>query len=223
MAPRALTLPLVLLLLCFLPAALHQARAAEDCITIDDFSKGKVGEFPPDWKPRKDAGRSAYSIREENGRRFLHAEARGLGIQAAKQFEWDLASYPVLTWSWRPIEFPKGADERESKTNDSAVSVYAVFSHTSWSVKSLKYIWSAVVPVGTHLTSSQGLTQARVVKTGTAGKGEWVDEKVNVAEDYKKYFKDDPPKPAGIAVLTDSDDTKSSAQGDYANFRACKS
>ena len=26
---------------------------------------------------------------------------------------------------------------------------------------------------------------------------------------------------AGIAVLTDSDDTRSSAQGDYANFRAC--
>jgi len=30
------------------------------------------------------------------------------------------------------------------------------------------------------------------------------------------------PKPGGIAVLTDSDDTKSSAQGDYANFRVCK-
>ena len=30
------------------------------------------------------------------------------------------------------------------------------------------------------------------------------------------------PKPAGIAVLTDADDTGSSAQGDYARFRACK-
>ena len=29
-------------------------------------------------------------------------------------------------------------------------------------------------------------------------------------------------KPAGIAVLTDSDDTNSSAQGDYANFRVCR-
>jgi hypothetical protein len=33
---------------------------------------------------------------------------------------------------------------------------------------------------------------------------------------------DQAPRPAGIAVLTDSDDTKSSAQGDYADFRACK-
>jgi hypothetical protein len=30
------------------------------------------------------------------------------------------------------------------------------------------------------------------------------------------------PKPSGIAVLTDSDDTASLAQGDYAGFRACR-
>src|SRR5262249_33789592 len=131
---------------------------------------------------------------------------------------------PVLAWSWRPLEFPKGADERKSATNDSALSVYAVFPHTSWSVKSVKYIWSAVVPVGTQVPSSQGLTQGRIIRSGTGSKAEWVEEKVNVLEDYKKYFKDDnPAKPAGIAVLTDADDTKSSAQGDYANFRVCKS
>jgi hypothetical protein len=46
---------------------------------------------------------------------------------------------------------------------------------------------------------------------------------VNVRDDYKKYFGDgEVPKPAGIAVLTDADDTKGSAQGDYANFRACR-
>lgn len=31
-----------------------------------------------------------------------------------------------------------------------------------------------------------------------------------------------PPKPAGIAVLTDADDTRSRAAGDYANFLACR-
>src|SRR5262249_23730059 len=142
---------------------------------------------------RKDAGRTVYSVREDDGRRFLHAASRGLGIQAAKQFDWDLATYPVLAWSWRPLEFPKGADERKSATNDSALSVYAVFPHTSWSVKSVKYIWSAVVPVGTQVPSSQGLTQGRIIRSGTGSKAEWVEEKVNVLEDYKKYFKDDNP------------------------------
>jgi hypothetical protein len=212
-------LALLLAALLLLPAP---ARA-EDCVTIDNFAKGKVGEFPPDWKPRKDSGREAYSIQEMDGLRFLHAVAKGLGIQAAKQYEWDPKTYPVLAWSWRPVVFPKGSDERQSKTNDSAVAVYAVFPHTAWSVKSVKYIWSAVVPVGTRLSSSGGLTQVLVVKSGTEGKDQWTEERVNVLQDYKKFFDEaDVPKASGVAVLTDSDDTKSVAEGDYSNFRVCK-
>jgi hypothetical protein len=217
-APRAL-IPLVAVLL----ALASSPAAASDCVVIEDFSKGKIGAFPSDWKPRKEAGRPVYSVREENGLRFLHADSRGLGIQAAMEHEWDPAAYPILAWSWRPLEFPPGSDERNAKTNDSALAVYAVFPHTSWSVKSVKYVWSRVAPVGTHLTSSAGLTQVRVLRSGTQGKGEWVEERVNVLEDYRKYFgTTEVPKPAGIAVLTDSDDTGSGAQGDYAGFRACK-
>lgn len=209
--------------LLLLAAAGTGRAAAEDCVVIDDFSKAKVGEFPPGWKLRKDSGRGVYSVQAQGNRHVLHAASRGIGIQAAKEFEWDLSTYPILAWSWRPVEFPKGSDERNAKTNDSALAVYAVFPHTQWSVKSLKYIWSAVVPVGTRLTSSKGLTKVHVLRSGTSGSGEWTDERVNVLDDWKALFDaKDIPKPAGIAVLTDSDDTGSSAQGDYANFRACK-
>jgi Protein of unknown function (DUF3047) len=218
-APRSLS---VLLTVGFLLATAAEGRAAE-CVAIEDFANAKVGEFPPGWKLRKDEGRGVYSVRQEGPLRFLHAASRGVGIQAAKEQEWNLSVHPVLAWSWRPVEFPKGSDERKSKTNDSALSVYAVFPHSPVSVKSLKYIWSAVVPVGTALTSSGGLTQARVVRSGPGKDGEWVEQQVNVREDYKKRFEEsEAPKPAGIAVLTDSDDTKSSAKGDYANFRVCK-
>jgi len=214
----------VRLVIALLAAALLVGPAdAEECVTVENFSRGKVGEFPPDWKPRKDAGREVYSVQEIDGLRFLHALAKGLGIQAAKQYEWDPKAYPMLAWSWRPIEFPAGSDERQSKTNDSAVSVYAVFPHTPWSVRTLKYLWSAVVPVGTRLSSSAGLTQALVIRNGTDRKGGWMEERVNIFEDYKKFFDEaETPKASGIAVLTDSDDTKSTAQGDYANFRLCK-
>ena len=203
--------------------ALAGPAVAEECVSVENFSKGKLGEFPPDWKPRKDAGREVYSIQEVDGLRFLRAVAKGLGIQAARQYEWDPKAYPALAWSWRPVEFPAGSDERQSKTNDSAVSVYAVFPHSPWSVKTLKYIWSAVVPVGTRLSSSAGLTQVLVIRSGTEKKGVWTEERVNVFEDYKKFFDEaETPKASGVAVLTDSDDTKSIAQGDYANFRVCK-
>jgi len=204
------------------PISADRASAAE-CMALEDFARGRVGEFPPDWKPRKDEGRSVYSIGGEAGRRFLHAASRGLGIQAGREVTWDLETYPILAWSWRPVEFPKGSDERKSRTNDSAVSVYAVFPGSLGSVKSVKYVWSPIVPVGTHLTSSAGNTQVRVLRSGPDQAGQWVEERANVRQDYQEYFGvDKAPKPAGIAVLTDSDDTKSSAQGDYANFRACK-
>jgi hypothetical protein len=195
---------------------------AQECIVLEDFSGGKVGELPPGWKLRADEGRGVYTIQEEAGRRYLHAASQGLGIQAAKEITWDLARYPVLAWSWRPVEFPPGSDERNSKTNDSALAVYGVFPHAMGSVRSVKYIWSQVVPIGTRLNSNMGLTQVRVLRTGTENKGRWTEERVNLLDDYRKYFDvSDTRKPAGIAVLTDADDTKSRAQGDYTSFRAC--
>ena len=211
------------LLLLLVSPGVASAQTA-DCITIEDFARGKVGELPVDWKVRKDDGKDVYSVQEEAGMRFLRAVSRGLGIQAATERAWDLKAYPVLAWSWRPRQFPRGADERESDKNDSALAVYLLVPY-SWirGPKAVKYVWSERVPVGTHLTSNTGLTQVRVLRSGPAGKDQWIEERVNVLEDYKRYFGEaDTPKPAGIAVLTDADDTRSVAEGDYANFRACR-
>jgi hypothetical protein len=218
------TLAIAVLSVLFLPSGRVPAAQTAECITIANFGKNKVSEFPSDWKARKDEGKEVYTVREEAGRRFLAATSKGLGIQAAKEQAWDLNAYPVLAWSWRPREFPRGADERDSATNDSALAVYMLVPHSRIrGPKAVKYIWSEKVPVGTHLTSNMELTQVRVLRSGAAGKGQWTEERVNVLQDYKKFFgESETPKPAGIAVLTDSDDTKSSAAGDYANFRACK-
>jgi Protein of unknown function (DUF3047) len=199
------------------------AQAAGDCKVIDDFRTAKVGEFPPDWRVRKDAGKEAYRVQEEGGRRFLQAHVKGLGIQAAREFAWDLKAYPVLAWSWRPREFPQGAHEKGGK-NDSVLAVYMLVPYSRITgPKAVKYIWSEKVPVDTRLSSNNGLTQVRVLRSGTDKKDQWVEERVNVRDDYLKYFEaKEVPEPAGIAVLTDSDDTKSSAQGDYANFRVCR-
>ena len=67
---------------------------AQECIALEDFSAGKVGELPPGWKLRDDEGRGVYTIQEEGGRRYLHAASQGLGIQAAKEITWDLARLP---------------------------------------------------------------------------------------------------------------------------------
>jgi len=196
--------------------------AQEDCVVIESFATSKVGEFPRDWKVREDEGKKVYTVREEGGLRFLHAASKGHGIQAAREFAWDLQKYPVLAWSWRPIEFARGANEKSGE-NDSVLSVYLLVPYSRIrGPKAVKYIWSEVVPVGTRLESNGGLTQVRVLESGTEKRSQWIEERVNVRDDYLKYFETkEVPKPGGIAVLTDSDDTSTSAQGDYANFRAC--
>src|SRR5260370_734739 len=89
--------------------------AQDDCVRIDDFATAKIGDFPADWKVRKGAGKAIYRVADEGGRRFVHASSQNQGIQAAKAFEWDLQKYPVLAWSWRPVEFPRGANEKSGK------------------------------------------------------------------------------------------------------------
>jgi hypothetical protein len=194
---------------------------AAECVVLEDFAKGRPGELPPEWKLRSGEGKGVYAVQEDGGRRFLRATARGVGVQAGRKVAWDLERYPVLTWSWRAVEFPSGADERASKTNDSVLAVYAVFPHTAVSVRSLKYVWSAVVPPGTLLESNMGLTKVRVARSATERRGQWVEERADVRADARARFGGAELRPEGIAVLTDSDDTRSTAQGDYAAFRAC--
>lgn len=218
-------LVLVLGALLALPALLAPGVGAQgDCVTLEDFKKSRVGEFPAGWKARKESGQEVYSVSEEGGLRFLRAVSKGLGIQAGRETKgWDLAARPMLAWSWRPRQFPKGADERQSSKNDSALAVYMLVEHSRVTgPKAVKYIWSERVPAGTHLTSNKGLTQVRVLRSGPATGGGWTEERVNVLEDFRKYFDEKgTPEPQGIAVLTDADDTRSTAAGDYANFRAC--
>ena len=226
---RHFVIGMLLILAVALPGMLlapPTVPAQDECKPIEDFARAPIGEFPSAWKPRKDSGRDVYKVQDEGGKRFLRAVSQGLGVQAAREVQdWDLNAYPMLAWSWRPREFPKGADERQSSTNDSVLAVYMLVPYSRIAgPKAVKYIWSEKVPVGTHLTSNSGLTQVRVLKSGApASKDAWVEEKVDVLKDWKTAFKEqETPKVAGIAVLTDADDTKSSAAGDYADFKMCR-
>src|SRR5262249_58021465 len=123
--------------------------------------------------------KDAYRVAEESSLRFLRATVKGLGVQAAKEYEWNLAAYPMLVWSWRPLEFPNGSDERDSKTNDSALAVYMLVPYSRVrGPRAVKYIWSEKVPVGTRLESNGGLTQVRVLDSGTDRRGRRGEQRV---------------------------------------------
>ena len=179
---RLLTIILVTIL--WLPEIILGAQSfSYDCMVFEDFSISNLGEFPNGWSPRTETGRSVYSVHLESGQRFLRAKAVNSGIEADKKRDWDLGQYPILTWKWRPREFPRGANEQHGK-NDSVLGVYVGFSLLTGS---LKYIWSESVPVGTEIdTGLFGRTKMKVVNSGvSADKESWRSEERRVGKECR--------------------------------------
>jgi len=197
-----------------------------DSILVEDFDDALVGECPSNWMPwrgERDEARNMYTVREEeNGNRYLHADDDGASVIIQKRFQyWNANEYPVLSWRWRAQVMPEGGDERIGSKNDSAVSVYVVLDRNFfWIPRTLKYVWSTTLPIGTnHRREGVGRPHVIVLRSGNDRLGEWVEEKVNVQVDYIRVFGNPPPRKAvGIGILTDSNATRSDAQGDYDDF-----
>lgn len=194
-------------------------------ITIDDFDDSAPGGFPLTWKAWRgddDQARSLYTIREEKDNRYLHAADDGSSIIILKQVsEWDANKYPVLTWRWRATVLPEDGDERIRTKNDSSVAVYVVLDQNFIGVpKTLKYVWSTTVPVGTHYRREGiGRPHVIVLESGKEKLGQWVEESVDVHADYVRIFGKKPPRKAvGIGILTDGNATGTDSRGDYDDF-----
>jgi len=221
---------------------------AEQCAILEDFSSSTPNNFPTGWKPREEAGKNVYTVMQDGNQLFVRARAAGAkstgnGSEADRPVRWNIAEYPILSWKWRARVFPRGADEQSGK-DDSAVGVYIGFcpaedlAACERSVKgdrlaqaklflnkgvgSLKYIWSERLAKGLEFDKSR--KAVKVLESGaSANRDQWAEERVDVAADYRKRFGAAKARnPIGLSILTDSDDTQSGAEGDYADFKICR-
>lgn len=201
-------------------------QAAADRVVIDDFENSAEGAFPASWALKKEfwvngsKAARVISVKAEKGGKYLSVDSRGDSFTAGKNFSYDLSDYRFLSWRWRVLALPVNGSEANKKTNDSAAAVYVCFKGLTPLPYCLKYVWSSTVPSGTVLPSPhRAATKIMVLRSGPAGLGAWTEEKRNVYEDYLKVFgKKTVKNPVGIAVLTDSDDTRSRAAADYDDF-----
>lgn len=189
-------------------------------LPIETFDSYAPHSFPSQWAARGDeaTAKAVYSVAEENGNRFLRAYADKQDVQIGISRSVQPEQFPALQWRWRAKQLPTGADERTEKTNDSAAAVYVVFDSTLLP-RAIKYVWSSSLPVGTRMKSPvYWRSRVVVLQSGDAHVGEWQQEIINFRQDYKDFFGEEPGKVIGIAVLTDSDTTKSIAEADYDDF-----
>jgi Protein of unknown function (DUF3047) len=182
-----------------------------------NFEGDGGGKLPLKWQIRgTDSSRPTYQINlEPNGNRYLAAVSRGSDVQLGTEVTVRPEEYPLLSWKWRAWELPRGADERNEKTLDSAASIYAVFGSRLFP-RILKYVWSTTVPAGSSFKHpSSGRVAIIVVNSGSASLGQWLTVSRNLIDDYKAAFGSKPGNLIAIGLKTDSGSTGSSARADY--------
>jgi len=189
-------------------------------IILEDFEDDEVGKLPRGWgwRDRDNDKEKPYWVMEENGNKFLRAEDTGQSVILGKEFRWNIKKYPYISWRWRIRAIPEGGDERYGPTVDSAAGLYVTFSKKFGLIpKSVKYVWSSTLPVGSAMRrSGVGKPWMIVVGSGTAGLNEWHTFVYNAVESHRKTFGGDPNSDAlGIGILSDANSTHSRAFADY--------
>jgi hypothetical protein len=192
------------------------AQSSEDILLIEEFALSDQGKFPSGWKAKEEEGEGLYRVIVEEGNAFLRADVENKAIPIGKSFSYKLKEYPILFWKWRLHKLPSGGDERFKEKGDSAGGIYIIFSGWYPVPKIIKYVWSTTLSQGTITKSPYtGRTKIKVLRSGDDQAGIWLEERVNVYQDYKELFGGKPPKIKGIGIMSDSDNTQSHTVMDY--------
>ena len=164
-------------------------------------------------------------------------------VRLIKKNKYEAKDFPYLRWKWRVHVFPTGSQEDVQYLNDSAASVYVYFLRHIGSPKIINYIWSRTLTPGKVFKNPSWNddfpTYFKIVRSGPGPKdqkgGLWVEEEVNIYQDFIDiYVKENPdlyyrmtesgqkvldlPPILGIGILTDANNTRSEAKGDYDDF-----
>lgn len=201
--------------------------AAQDSVLLEDFESYE-SIFPERWRyvtsegekwnvRRVFDGHELFTIHKEGRNQFLRGytlnESQRITLINGDEYDWNVEKHPFLSWRWRAVELPEGANEK--KKNDAGGAVYVTFD-TDWlgRPKSIKYTYSSTLPVGTVV--SFGPLKVIVASSGEDGYGGWKSIERDVIADYKRVFGGTPPeRPLSITLWSDSDDTETQAKVDF--------
>lgn len=164
-------------------------------IVLEDFRSNDGTGFPRDWKAQRNEskGRQAYTIQTEKDLAYL--AAKGADQRVYKRIAWDPKATPIITWRWRLKSAPAGGD-----------LVAAVFVSLDTDLMVIpvanKYVWSTTKPTGTITEGGFFDASELVVRSGLQPIGEWVEERINAYEDFKRIHKHEPAAQAwGISLF----------------------
>lgn len=171
---------------------------------------------PAGWSVKEFAGQAAVELARIEGRLALRLRSDRSSFALYRDVVVDLAELPVLTWTWKVLRLPAGGDGRLAARDDQAAGVYIVFPRwPSPLTRSdvIGYVWDTSVPADTSFTHPRAENvKLIVVESGPEQIGQWRGYQRNVAADYAALFNRKPPRVGKVALMSDSNDTRSDAE-----------
>jgi hypothetical protein len=223
--------------------------AGEDAsvLHLGSFSTQEPGGIPTAWQPLplRNVNRATdYRLVRDGDTVVLRAASKAAASGLIRRVNVAAADYPLLRWRWKISASLHKADARRKDADDFAARIYVTFQYDPQRLgffdrakyeaarvlygeypphSALTYVWDNRLPIGSELASAYtDRVRIIVVQSGDARAGTWVEQERDLLADYRRAFGDDPPPLAGVAVMTDTDNTGESALAFYGDITLAK-
>ena len=185
----------------------------------------KVFEFTNEefdqLKKRKVKGETTWTLGSNESGNFIKAEAEGVGSGLGKEILINLNRTPIINITWKIEKDLSGINENSKKGHDFAARVFVVkkTGSTALSNRAVNYVFSSNNEIGKYWRSPYTKKSIDyVLSTTKKNLNEWVTVKANVKEHFKLLHDLDVSELSGVAIMTDTDNSKLKAISYYQNI-----
>jgi len=218
---------------------------AQAIIDVGRFSvAAPEGRLPMGWHPltfKKIPSHTQYILVKDGDTVVIKAVSRASASGLLKKIRIDPHKYPFVRWKWKICNIYKNGDVTKKTGDDYPARIYITFEYAPdriglWEkIKfnlakqfygeyppsaAINYIWASHAPIGTIISNPYTeRTKMIVVRSGKKALNTWINEERNLFDDYIRAFGEKPPMISGIAIMTDSDNTKESATAFYGDIQ----
>ena len=185
----------------------------------------KVFEFTEEelktLKTRKVKGETNWSLGSNDNGNFIRAEAEGVGSGLGKEVSINLKKTPFINITWKVEKDLSGIMENSKKGHDYAARVFVVkkTGATALSNRAVNYVFSSNNSVNESWRSPYTKKSVDYVLSTTKDNlNKWVTVKANVKDHFKKLHNLEVDELNGVAIMTDTDNSKKIAIAYYQNI-----
>jgi len=204
-------LPITILFFFF-----QQSLVAET-INVFEFTKEEMKSL----EVRKIKGKTTYTLGFNENGNYIKAEAEGKASGLGKELKINLLKTPFINITWKVEKDLPGIIENSKKGHDYAARVFVVkkTGATALSNRAINYVFSSNNSVGNNWPSPYTKKSIDyVLSTTKEHHDQWITVKANVREHFKKLYDLDVNELTGVAIMTDTDNSKLKAISYYQNI-----